>query len=148
MIRNFNKQDIDEIMNIWLKTNKKVHNFILDKEYFDRNFNFVKEEILKAKVYVYEKEKEIVGFIGLVQNYIAGIFVKENMQHKGIGKALLNRCKKEYDKLTLNVYEKNKMAISFYEKEGFYILKRKLDEQVKEVELFMEWSKYKGDINE
>ena len=66
MIRNFNKQDIDEIMNIWLKTNKKAHNFILDKEYFDRNFNFVKEEILKAKVYVYEKEKEIVGFIGLV----------------------------------------------------------------------------------
>ena len=36
MIRNFNKQDIDEIMNIWLKTNKKAHNFILDKEYFDR----------------------------------------------------------------------------------------------------------------
>ena len=44
MIRNFNKQDIDEIMNIWLKTNKKAHNFILDKEYFDRNFKKINLE--------------------------------------------------------------------------------------------------------
>ena len=46
-------------------------------------------------------------------NYIAGIFVKEAAQSKGIGKQLLNYVKELKSVLSLNVYQKNIRAISF-----------------------------------
>lgn len=41
-----------------------------------------------AEIYVYQDDsaKQIIGFIGLNGDYIEGVFVKETMQSKGIGK--------------------------------------------------------------
>lgn len=140
MIRKFEIRDIDEVMNIWLTANIKAHKFI-DKTYWENNFENVKDEILNAEVYVYEENNQIEGFVGIVNGYIAGIFVKENMQNNGIGKQLINKCKEKYDKLTLNVYEKNEKAVNFYKKEGLSVISKQLDEQTKEMELLMEWQK-------
>lgn len=52
MITNLDKNDIDEVMNIWLNSNKKTHYYINEKFYLD-NFNDVKESILKANTYVF-----------------------------------------------------------------------------------------------
>lgn len=41
----------------------------------------------------------------------------------------------------LNVYEKNIKAIKFYEREGFSIGKKSMDENTSERELQMIWSK-------
>ena len=42
----------------------------------------VKKILPQAEIYVYEDNvtKEINGFIGLTDNYIAGLFVKKDMQ--------------------------------------------------------------------
>ena len=136
MIRKLEKVDIDEVMNIWLETNISTHDFI-DKNYWKYHYNDVRDGILNADTYVYEENNEIVGFIGLVDGYIAGIFVKKDMQGKGIGKNLINTVKEKYKELTLNVYEKNAKAIDFYKSIGFEIIKREIDEQTKESELFM-----------
>ena len=53
----------------------------------------------------------------------------------------MNKCKEKYDKLTLNVYEKNEKAVNFYKKEGLYVVSKQLDEQTKEMELLMKWQK-------
>lgn len=140
MIRKLEKVDIDEVMNIWLETNISTHEFI-DKNYWKYHYNDVRDGILNADTYVYEENNEIVGFIGLVDGYIAGIFVKKDMQGKGIGKNLINTVKEKYKELTLNVYEKNAKAIDFYKSIGFEIIKRGIDEQTKESELFMKWIK-------
>ena len=140
MIRKLEITDIDEVMNIWLNTNIKSHKFI-DKTYWENNFESVKNEILSAEVYVYEENNQVFGFVGIVKGYIAGIFVKENMQNNGIGKQLMNKCKEKYDKLTLNVYEKNEKAVNFYKKEGLYVVSKQLDEKTKEMELLMKWQK-------
>lgn len=140
MIRKLEKVDIDEVMNIWLETNISTHDFI-DKNYWKYHYNDVRDGILNADTYVYEENNEIVGFIGLVDGYIAGIFVKKDMQGKGIGKNLINTVKEKYKELTLNVYEKNAKAIDFYKSIGFEIIKREIDEQTKESELFMKWIK-------
>ena len=49
----------------------------------------------------------IDGFIGLTGNYIEGIFVREVIQSKGIGKQLLNYAKGIKSSLRLSVYQKN-----------------------------------------
>lgn len=138
MIRKLEIRDIDEVMNIWLETNIKTHAFIT-KTYWEDSYKEVRRGILNADVYVYEEEKQVIGFVGIIEGYIAGIFVKENMQNNGIGKQLINKCKEKYKELTLKVYEKNEKAIRLYQKEGFNIINKEIDKQTKQIELVMKW---------
>lgn len=105
MIRELQKADINKVTDIWLDTNVTAHSFI-SKQYWQNNFELVKELLLQATVYVYEQNQEIQGFIGLNEEYIEGIFVSNEMQSHGIGKALLNYAKNKRNKLFLNVYQK------------------------------------------
>lgn len=66
----------------------------------------MKELLLQTTVYVYEDNQGIWGFIGLNDEYVEGIFVSDEMQSHGIGKALLNYAKDKRSKLLLNVYQK------------------------------------------
>ena len=102
MIRELRKADINRVANIWLDTNITAHYFI-SAQYWKSNFELVKELLLQATVYVYEDNQEILGFIGLNDEYIEGIFVSDEMQSFGIGKALLNYVKDKRSKLFLNV---------------------------------------------
>ena len=140
MIEELNKKDINQIMDIWLKENKRTHNYI-PEEYWDNHFEDVKKEILKAKIYVYKEKGEICGFIGLSDTYIAGIFVKTEKQSMGIGRNLIQYCKLKYPELMLSVYAKNERAIAFYEKEEFKIVKEETDKTTNEKEYIMSWKK-------
>lgn len=55
MIRELQKKDIDRVADIWLDTNLKAHYFI-PARYWTSNFELVKEMLLQAEVYVYEKD--------------------------------------------------------------------------------------------
>ncbi len=138
MIRKLTGADIDETATIWLETNRKAHDFI-STEYWQSNFDMVKEMLLQAEVYVYENEGSIQGFIGLNDEYIAGLFVSEQAQSHGIGKCLLNFMKDQKRKLSLSVYQKNIRAIHFYQREGFVIQCEKIDEHTDEKEYVMTW---------
>ena len=140
MIEELNKKDINQIMDIWLKENKRTHNYI-SEEYWDNHFEDVKKGILKAKIYVYKEKEEICGFIGLSDTYIAGIFVKAKKQSMGIGRNLIQYCKSKYPELMLSVYVKNERAIAFYEKEEFKIVKEETDKTTNEKEYIMSWKK-------
>ncbi len=137
MVRKFKNEDLDKVLEIWLNVNINAHSFI-DKNYYINNFNYVKEALLSANIFVYEENNEILGFIGLNDSYVEGIFVKENSQNKGIGAILINYIKNLYDNLTLKVYKKNIKAINFYKKQNFIVLKENLDEDTSEIEYIME----------
>ena len=102
MIRSLQKADINRVADIWLDTNLKAHSFI-SAQYWESNYELVKEMLSQAEVYVYEDGQKIQGFIGLSDKYIEGIFVSEKMQSQGIGKLLLNYIKDKKDALRLNV---------------------------------------------
>ena len=140
MIEELNKEDINQIMDIWLKENKRTHNYI-PEEYWDNHFEDVKKEILKAKIYVYKEKEEICGFVGLSSTYIAGIFVKKEKQSMEIGRKLIQYCKSKYPELMLSVYVKNERAIAFYKGEEFKITKEEIDKTTNEKEYVMVWKK-------
>lgn len=140
MIRKFENTDIDAVMQIWQNENIKAHNFI-PKEYWESNYEYVKKLLPNSEIYVYIENDKIEGFIGINEDYIEGIFVNSNYQNKGIGTALLNKAKEEKEELTLNVYEKNRKAIKFYEKNGFKIVKEAVDKETNEKEFRMIWNK-------
>ena len=94
MIRLFEFQDLDKIMDIWLQGNLEAHSFI-DAEYWKKNFDSVKSVLPNAEVYVYEEDGEILGFIGMDAEYIAGIFVAAEHKGQGIGHQLIETVKKK-----------------------------------------------------
>ena len=138
MIRKLQKVDINRVADIWLKTNLKAH-FFIPEQYWISNYEFVKEMLPQAEVYVYEDDKMIQGFVGLNDEYIEGIFVSDEMQSCGIGKMLLDYIKDKKDKLQLKVYQKNVRAMSFYQREGFTIQSEEMDEFTREKEYVMNW---------
>ena len=140
MIRKFEKNDINPVMQIWKKENIKAHKFI-SKEYWKNNYNYIKEILPNAEIYVYVLKENIVGFIGINENYIEGIFIDINNQCKGIGTSLLNKVKENRDNLTLSVYKKNINAINFYKKNDFIITSENIDKDTAEIEYTMTWNK-------
>ena len=107
------------------------------------NFDKVKEIMPLAEIYVHEGDNanQIDGFIGLNNDNIEGIFIKEAAQSKGAGKQLLDHVKKVKSTLKLNVYQKNERAIQFYLREEFSIQSESLDSNTGEKELIMVWKR-------
>lgn len=140
MIREIKLDELETIMKIWLEANIQAHNFI-PESYWQRNYEVVKGMLPDATIFVYEDDNGIQGFAGLMGSYIAGIFVNESRQSRGIGKALLDHMKKSLTELSLHVYKKNARAVRFYLRESFTISKEQIDENTRETEFVMNWTK-------
>lgn len=138
VIRKLESKDLTEVMNIWLSANIDAHSFI-SADYWRSQFDTVKSLIPQAEVYVSEKNGRVIGFIGSVDCYIAGIFVNKSDRSSGVGTELLNIVKANKNILNLSVYAKNEPAIRFYKKEGFHIDAHSMDEETKEDECTMRW---------
>ena len=140
MIKKLQTAGIQRVADIWLDANLAAHSFI-PAEHWRDNLAFVKEALPQAEVYVYEAEADqtIQGFIGLNGEHIEGLFVCAEMQSHGIGKRLLDFAKHKKTRLSLNVYQKNTRALSFYQREGFEIQREGLDLSTGEMEYVMEW---------
>lgn len=138
MIRRMQGADIDRVAKIWLDSNMSSHDFI-PTEYWKGYYAPVKKMISQAEVYVWEDEAGIRGFVGMSGDYIAGIFVCEEVRSRGIGKELLDFAKKIRCSLTLHVYAKNERAVRFYERESFAVLSIQTEETTGEKEYTMTW---------
>ena len=140
MIRKLRESDLSAVMKIWLDTNIKSHNFV-SKEYWTSKYEIVKEILPKSEIHVYEEDDTnlIDGFIGLLDSYLAGLFVKDTDQSKGIGRQLLDYAKSIKSEMTLSVYQKNIRAVHFYQREQFQIQSENIDDNTNEKEFIMIW---------
>ena len=140
MIRNFQESDLDVLMRIWLNANISAHSFVPEK-YWTGHFGQVRELLPQAELYIYEDDHTgaIRGFIGLMDDYIAGIFVADGSRSQGIGRQLLDYARVRKQHLSLHVYEKNQRAVGFYLREHFQVKEQRVDADTGETELVMEW---------
>lgn len=142
MIRKFETQDLDAVMQIWLQANLDAHAFI-PASFWEAHFEMVRDMLPQAELYVHEDEatRQIDGFIGLTENHIEGIFVAKAVRSNGIGKALLEYAKSRKPRLTLGVYQKNERALAFYQREQFVVHSEGIDEDTNEAEIQMLWTR-------
>ena len=142
MIREIKLSDIEQVMRLWLEGNMEAHNFI-SAEYWKSNAPLVQEQLLQAEVYVYEENGIIQGFAGMQGDYLAGIFIEKSVRSAGIGKQLLDHIKKiRASSLFLKVYQENRRAIRFYQREGLIITGEGLDEDTGHHEYTMTWEQH------
>ena len=138
MIRKMNPEDLQKVVELWLRVNIANHRFI-KREYWLKQAAAVEEAMKDADIYVYEENQKIIAFVGLIDQYVAGIFVSNSKQSKGIGKSLLQHIKASSQTLSLKVYQKNEGALRFYQREGFKIVSEGLDEDNNEKDFLMTW---------
>ena len=142
MIRKFETQDLDAVMQIWLHGNLDAHPFI-PASFWTDHFETVRDMLPQAELYVHENKvpRQIDGFIGLTENHIEGIFVAKSARSKGVGKSLLEYAKSCKPYLTLSVYQKNERALAFYRREQFTVHSESIDEDTNEAEIQMLWTR-------
>ncbi|MEI5908602.1 GNAT family N-acetyltransferase [Bacillus spongiae] len=131
--------EIDKMIDIWYQGSLLAHDFI-KKDYWKSQQNEMKEKYFPlSENYVICLEEEVVGFISMVDNYLAALFIDIKHQGKGYGKELLNFIKEKRESIQLKVYKKNDQAVHFYRRNGFIKKEEQLDKGTSEVEYLMEW---------
>lgn len=142
MIYKLNKKDektLKTLGDLWLNSNITTHNFI-NEQYWISNYENVLNAFKEAEIIVYTKNEEIIGFCGLMDNYIAGMFVEKNERNQGIGQKLMKHLQTEKENLSLKVYQQNKKAIKFYKHHNFEI-KEETQDETQNKEYIMCWNK-------
>lgn len=137
--RKFKASDLDQVMEIWLNCNIEAHPFV-KQQYWREHFQEVRKALLQSNVLVAESGDQLVGFAGLQENYLAGIFIKKEFRNQGIGSQLLTVIQQNHTSLTLHVYVKNESAYHFYQQHGLKVIKKQMDETGNE-EYLMRWNK-------
>ena len=142
-IREFNKTDIEEILEIWVEIIKWHaefdEEFVLDTD-GENNFRFVLNSAYSdptQAVFVALYEEQIIGFVyGYIKQYsgffkkkvlahISDIAIKNEYRRKGIGTALMRRFEHDFARrndangLSLYVHSQNEQGLNFYNKLGF-----------------------------
>lgn len=142
MIRPLAPSDIDPVLDIWLDCSTTAHRFI-PRSYWEGKRKQMRDDYLPASLtVVWEDERTgtVAGFLSLVENYIAALFVQPAMQGRGVGKRLLEWAKAQHDTLELAVYVQNARAVSFYRREGFRAIREQIDSATGSRELVMRYA--------
>ncbi|WP_038179468.1 N-acetyltransferase [Vibrio rhizosphaerae] len=128
MIRKYSEEDLDSVLDIWLKASVKAHDFVSAEFWESQVENMRNIYIPASEVWVFETESQVVGFYALYENTLAALFVVPELQGKGIGKQLLNHAKTQRARLSLSVYQENQASYQFYVLQGFHVVSEQRDE--------------------
>lgn len=138
-IRKATTDHFPHLAQLWLEASLSAHSFI-DSAYWTANKQAMESQYLpSSEVHVCVHNDSVVGFIAMVDNYLAALFIDHSRQGSGYGKLLLNYAKSTRDTITLNVFARNENATAFYRKQGFSIQSEQIDEPTGELEYVMTW---------
>jgi len=140
-IHRMKAEDIDPLVHLWYAVSVKAHHFI-SANYWHRAKEKMRSEYLPgSETYVARIDNQIVGFVSMLDAYLAAIFINPSMQGQGVGGRLMDHVKRSRQTIQLKVYKKNEPGIRFYQKHGFQSVSEHLDQETEEMELFMEWKR-------
>ncbi|MCM3587844.1 GNAT family N-acetyltransferase [Mesobacillus maritimus] len=140
-IRKNKETEVNRLVDIWYEGSLLAHDFI-DKDYWKSQRKEMEEKYIPmSETYVVSNGEEVVGFLSMVDHYLAAFFIDVKHQGKGYGKALLSFMKEHRENIQLKVYKKNDHAVHFYLENEFEIIEKLRDEQTLEEEFLMGWKK-------
>ena len=140
-IERIEKKDISQIVDIWYDASLQAHDFI-PEDYWRENKDQMRDiYIPMSETYKAVDGEKILGFVSLLDDYLAAIFVMQDLQGQGIGSLLLNYAMRLRKTLQLKVYRNNKKSVDFYKSKGFSVISETMDHETGERELVMQWHK-------
>jgi putative acetyltransferase len=129
-IRRVTSGDEPALLHIWLEASRVGHPFLGEETLQEQLPKLRDTYIPRADNWVVVEGEAILGFIGLVENHVGGLFVAPAAHRRGVGRLLLDHASERLGELTVEVYERNRSACSFYLSCGFQVIGRKeLDDE-------------------
>ena len=122
--------DAPALLHIWLEASRVGHPFLGVETLQEQLPKLRDVYIPHAQNWVAVEGDAILGFIGMVENHVGGLFVAPEAHRRGVGRLLLDHASERLGELTVEVYEQNRSACSFYRSCGFQIVgRRELDDE-------------------
>lgn len=118
-IRAYEPADRQRLLDIWLRASLKAHDFLPPKLLAEQKQVVGEVYLAKAETFVAMQDDLPVGFIGLLDSIVGGLFVDPDQQGLGIGGLLVAHGLALKGELTLEVYARNQAALRFYRRLGF-----------------------------
>jgi len=119
MIRKFREEDTDAVVSSWRVATELAHPF-LNKDFLDSEAIALRDIYLPAtETWVTEIDENVIGFIAMMGNEIAGLFLIPSFHGQGFGRAMVDKAFKEKGSLTVEVFEQNPIGRRFYDAYGF-----------------------------
>ncbi len=145
VIRRYRNEDLTELLDVWLRSARDAYHF-LDESFFEAELVAIEQAWMPvAETWVYEDEGRVVGFIALIGDEVGAIFVRPDMQGRGVGRALMDHARELRDRLELNVFKENAKGRRFYDRYGFRFVDEHVNEQTGRPELRLELRPTDGD---
>jgi len=135
MIRKHVENDLEQIMKVWDEASNLAHPFLQTAFVEKVKIDMRNIYIPGSETWVYENEVGVIGFVSMIDDEIGGLFVLPQNHSAGIGTKLVNYVSQLHEKLEVDVFEKNKIGRSFYDKYGFIIIKEYMHEESGEMVL-------------
>lgn len=147
-IRPYAPHDADAVLDIWHAASRVGHPFLSDQE-LQRQRDVVREVYLTAaEIWVAtalpgcgasfgsetagfpvdEEQTTVLGFIGLLESFIGGLFIAPWAHRRGTGGALVRHAATLKGELTVEVFAANTGALAFYQRCGFVETGRRLND--------------------
>lgn len=143
MLKKLRDEDIDSVMKLWKSEFSKSNKFLKSEVLVDI-YTKARNKLINnlTSTVIYTEDGKIEGFISIDKNNeIWAMLIKQNIRREGIGTILLENSKKQYKKLTANVYKKNEIALMFFYKNGFKKIDEITEDNTKEIQYVLEWNK-------
>jgi len=118
------KTDYDQLIELWEASVRATHDFLTDTDISHYKLLIYDYYFDELELYCIREQAEILGFIGLKDDYIQMVFVAPKSMQKGIGRELMNFAMDKHRARKVDVNEQNTNAVRFYEKMGFSVIER------------------------
>ena len=83
MLRASRSDDMDEIVEIWLLASLQAHDFVDASCWWQAQEDLRTRYLDHARIWVFEERGELLGFMALVDDYLAALFVRPDRQGRG-----------------------------------------------------------------
>lgn len=126
-----NENLINQLLKVWEDSVKATHNFLSNEE-IEKIKEYVPQALsgISHLIIATDENERPIAFMGIEENKLEMLFIKNSERGKGLGKQLLNYGIEKYNVNELAVNEQNPEAKGFYEHIGFEVYQRnELDDQ-------------------
>ncbi|MCC5881113.1 MAG: GNAT family N-acetyltransferase [Halomonas sp.] len=141
MIRPATREDIPQLIDIWLRASLMAHSFIPSRFWRERAKDMEQIYLPGAETWVLEAAGRPVGFAALNDDHLEALFIEPELQSFGHGSQLMAYAMSQRERITLCVYSRNVRAVSFYRRLGFQVVEERCESHSGEQETLMAWSR-------
>ena len=123
-VRSARPEDSEAVADVFLAARAAAMPYLPDPHTAEETRAWIRHVVLaEHEVYVVEAEGDVAGFVALGPNTVEHLYVRPELQGRGIGGALLDVAKElRPGGFRLWVFQRNVGARRFYERHGLHVV--------------------------